>query len=303
MILAEKLSNLGQEQLVYNGELEGIILAIEYISQIAEKDKHYRVYSDNQAGLQRLKTPSDNPGQNCQIRAISAAKVIVAKGASIRLEWVPGHTDIEGNEKADELAKEASKLPIQASYETSWAMFGLRIKLLAKQEWQRTIQQNDEKKGLRRHDKIDSLLKVPRGTRRLLASTFYQLKLGHGYNRAYLSRIGKVDYSDCSCGGIETARHLVFDCTDTSEQRVILRKALKGQQLTEKLVFQTRTGIEQLLSFIASTGIGTRKWHLERVEREESRNTTSTDTSSGESNIQASRSWSEGGSSEASTWA
>jgi hypothetical protein len=85
-ILAEKLSNLGQEQLVYNSELEGTTLAIEYISQIAEKNKYYRVYSDNQAGLLRLKTLSDNPGQNYQIRAISDAKVIVAKGASISLE-------------------------------------------------------------------------------------------------------------------------------------------------------------------------------------------------------------------------
>jgi hypothetical protein len=154
-------------------------------------------------------------------------------------------------------------------------MFGLRIKQLAKTEWLSNIQLYDQKKGITRLDKLDSTVKIPRGTSRLLASTFYQLKLGHGYNRAYLSRIGKVDFSDCSCGQIETAKHLVFDCIDTSLERATLKKALKGQQLTEKLVFQTRPGIEQLLSFIASTRIGTRRWHLERVEREN----TSLDTS------------------------
>jgi ribonuclease HI len=134
IIRNQKLRNLGQEQLVYNSELEGTTLAIEYISRIAEKDKHYIVYSDNQAGLLRLKTPSDNPGQNCQLRAITASKLILAKKASISLEWVPGYTDIDGNEKADELAKQASKLANTTSVETSWAMFGLRIKQLAKTE-------------------------------------------------------------------------------------------------------------------------------------------------------------------------
>jgi hypothetical protein len=47
IIRNQKLRNLGQEQLVYNSELEGTTLAIEYISRIAEKHKHYTVYSDN----------------------------------------------------------------------------------------------------------------------------------------------------------------------------------------------------------------------------------------------------------------
>jgi ribonuclease HI len=308
-ILTEKLTNLGQEQLVYNGELEGTTLAIEYLSQIAEKDKHYTVYSDNQAGLLRLKTPSDNPGQNCQLRAITASKLILAKGASISLEWVPGHTDIEGNEKADELAKLASKQASQTSLETSWAMFGLRIKQRTKDEWLTAIRLSDRKRGITRLDKLDSTTKVPRGTKRLLASAFYQLKLGHGYNKAYLSRIGKTEYSECSCGQVETAKHLVFDCTDISEERASLRQALKGLQLTERLVFQTRPGIEQLLGYIASTGIGTRRWYLERVERElegEEEDTwgdASSEASGVETSLQASRTWSEGGASEASTWA
>jgi hypothetical protein len=74
---------------------------------------------------------------------------------------------------------------------------------------------------------------------------------------------------------IKTAKYLVFDYIDTSLERAILKKVLKEQQLTEKLVFQTRPGIEKLLSFIASIRISTRRWHLERVEREN----TSLDTS------------------------
>ncbi|RDL34486.1 uncharacterized protein BP5553_07614 [Venustampulla echinocandica] len=100
--------NIGAQQLVYNRELEGVTQAIEYVSSIAIPRQKYRIYSDNQAGLYCLKTPSDNPGQACQIRAIQATEAAIQKGASIELAWVPGHTDIEGNELADRLAKRAT---------------------------------------------------------------------------------------------------------------------------------------------------------------------------------------------------
>ncbi len=165
--------NLGDQQLVYNGELEGLTLGVEYISRIAERGKSYKVFSDNQAGLYRLRTPSDNPGQACQIRAIKAAQIVKEKGANIALEWVPGHEDVPGNEEADRLAKLASK-DIANSTETSWAILGLKIKQLAKAEWQRAIRANDrEKRVIGRLDTIDSTLRIPKGTKRVLASTFY----------------------------------------------------------------------------------------------------------------------------------
>jgi hypothetical protein len=90
----QKLANLGKNQLVYNSELEGTTTAIEYASRQAKPGLHYHVYSDNQAGIWRLKTPSDNPGQDCQIRAIKAAKIITQKQAKVTIHWAPGHEDI-----------------------------------------------------------------------------------------------------------------------------------------------------------------------------------------------------------------
>jgi ribonuclease HI len=78
--------NIGPSQLVYNGELEGVTRAIEHASKTAKQNESIRIFSDNQAGLRRLKTPSDNPGQDCQIRAIRAAQQIVEKGATVTLE-------------------------------------------------------------------------------------------------------------------------------------------------------------------------------------------------------------------------
>ncbi len=51
---------------------------------------------------------------------------------------MPGYTDIAGNEIADSLAKEATKLdPLEN--ETSFAVLGLKIKALDSQEWHQIL--------------------------------------------------------------------------------------------------------------------------------------------------------------------
>lgn len=43
----QRLVNLGSNQLVYNGELEGVTLGLEYLSRVAKRGWAYKVYSDN----------------------------------------------------------------------------------------------------------------------------------------------------------------------------------------------------------------------------------------------------------------
>ena len=108
---------------------------MEFASLIAQPGQQFRVHSDNQAGLHRLRTPSDDPGQACQIRAIEAAQAIVDKGASISLNWVPGHTNIAGNELADSLAKKATTLePDSRLDSTSFALLGLKARQISRTE-------------------------------------------------------------------------------------------------------------------------------------------------------------------------
>ena len=275
----ETTLNIGPGQLVYNGELEGVTLAIEHASRIAIAGQSFHVYSDNQAGLYRLRTPSDKPGQDCQIRAIAAAKQIVAKGASITLNWVPGHTDIEGNEDADRLAKRATKE--QPSTErTSLAMLGLWIKKTKMNEWNTALEKHSRKaraKRLRNPNpssymaifpwKPATRVQIPTPTNRTTASAYYQLKIGHGYFKAYLfKRNRSADYR-CICGREETPEHLLLYCPEYGD----LRRALQEQlpcttTITLPLLLHTNIGIEKTLPFLNTTGIATRKWHLERHE-------------------------------------
>ncbi|EDN93481.1 hypothetical protein SS1G_09348 [Sclerotinia sclerotiorum 1980 UF-70] len=130
----QEIINIGVNQFVYNSELLGVTKAIEYANSITQRGNKFKIYSDNQAGLFRLKTPFDLPGQSCQIKAIKAAEAIQNKGAEISLNWVPGHTSVQGNELADSLAKEATKI-LSSSHETSYTSIGMDIKRMKSENW------------------------------------------------------------------------------------------------------------------------------------------------------------------------
>ena len=56
-------TNIGLNQLVYNGELEGITKGIEYASLKVKPGRHFHIYSDNKAAIYKLQNLSDKPGQ------------------------------------------------------------------------------------------------------------------------------------------------------------------------------------------------------------------------------------------------
>jgi hypothetical protein len=100
------------------------------------------------------------------------------------------------------------------------------------------------------------------GTNRKIVSAFYQLKIGHGYNKAYLYRIDKVDSPNCSCGAKQTLEHLLLSSRWYNSDRQILRQDLDNSPLTFTLLLHTRRGIEAALAYIFRTRVGTRKWYL-----------------------------------------
>jgi ribonuclease HI len=270
-ISSQQMTNLGDSQLVYDGEFEGIAQAVELASSNATPNRRFRVFSDNQGALRRLQTLSDAPGQASQLRILRAAKRIVEKGASIDLNWVPGHQDIQGNEKADELAKRASQKDPPDPQRTSYSYLGQKAKAETTSQWKEALR--EPKKQTSAYSKlfewrIGAKPLLPKGTKRELASSFYQLKFGHGYLKAYLAKLGHSDSDRCSCGGKETPEHLLLSCRDLRDQQKELRESL-GCRASLRILLHTKIGVEKTLEFLKRTKVATRKRLLERQEREE----------------------------------
>jgi ribonuclease HI len=217
-IIHQQQVNIGPNQLVYNGELEGATLALELAGRIAKPNQNIQTFVDNQAAILRLKTPSDKPGQAWQIRALYAGYQIKTKLASSTINWVPGHKDILGNEEADKAAKSATESR-PTSTQTSFATLQMKVKAHIKVQQLEALQEYSNKaKKLNPHTysakfpwNTRKKMAIPPHTPRKIASAFYQLKLGHGYFRSYLAK--QDHFSEkCQCGAKQTLEHLLLSC-------------------------------------------------------------------------------------------
>lgn len=92
---------------VYQSELYAILMACEFIRTMWEEEHSIAICVDSQAALKALDSPL-----TVSKLAMECKSALSALGHlhTITLLWVPGHSNIEGNEKADLLARQGSSL-------------------------------------------------------------------------------------------------------------------------------------------------------------------------------------------------
>ena len=106
---------LGKNAEVYDAELFAILKTLQLGLRIVEKndtDKPIYIYIflDSSAAIERLQKHYNlEPGYNIARESIRIAQILKQKRANITLKWIPSHSDIQGNEKADILAKKGVK--------------------------------------------------------------------------------------------------------------------------------------------------------------------------------------------------
>ena len=118
VVYRELYKGLGQQQTVYAGELGGITIALAALhangTQQPYPDTPYAAHLliDNQSAVLGTCDPFKGPGQHQRLANRSLYLQIGRDLPHIDLQihWVPGHVEIEGNERADVLAKKGAAL-------------------------------------------------------------------------------------------------------------------------------------------------------------------------------------------------
>lgn len=116
---------LGGTAEVYDAEIEGLrwgaVDAVAYARRHPEV-KHIHIFADNTSALGNAFDPGTCPGQE---HALAFRERIIHflnadETHTVELGWSPGHTEIDGNERADTIAKEAAEMWVPGP--TRWTL-------------------------------------------------------------------------------------------------------------------------------------------------------------------------------------
>jgi ribonuclease HI len=267
----QKYIGPAQEHNTYKAEVVGAILAMWLIKSTPETSgKTVSLYTDNQSLIHSMHRPRATSGQHLVKNLISEAKKVNAR---LQIKWISGHSNVPGNEKADELAGEAAggrssrqedlppKLRFQIPMSASATKQEYHSSLLRK--WKAMWTQFPRRTKFSEQIDEDFLFtkyrKLRNGLTREQASIVMQIRCRHIPLNAYLHRIEKSASRMCQkCnqgeeGVPETVKHFVFECPTYTENRRVMENVTGRGQTDLKEIMTDLKKLKALTAYINQT--------------------------------------------------
>ena len=200
----------------YEAEIKAIKSAVETLhntfNEEPSKVTNTVIFSDSKSALQALENHSVD-SKEIQETAMKIDKLLAAFTIRLVLQWIPGHTDIPGNEKADRLSKrgaqkeqphkstplKTAKQIIQCNYKEEW------MNMWATGQTGRVVYKHMN--STKQHDNIRSLTRKEQ-------VTIFRLRTQHVPLNQHLNRINPQLPPMCPlCDEhFETTEHLLLKC-------------------------------------------------------------------------------------------
>lgn len=210
------VKRLSPECSVFQAELCGILMAVDWIKLQPKYSTSYAIHVDSQAALFAVANKHTTHPIALEIRR---AIINITKTTSLTLHWVKGHAGLRGNERADYLAKTAARYKTKIEYS---ALPLTRGKQLLKDYYINLWNDIYTKSEVATHTKPF----IPNIYHRLSISLWpnhilTQFLTNHGSFRSYLFKMNKITSPTCNCqeAEIQTARHLLTQCSKFTRER------------------------------------------------------------------------------------
>lgn len=202
-----------------------------------------------------------HPAQGASIKFINYANTLLTGDENLKLEihWSPGHSDIDGNERADVLAKQgAASLDLAPLVGPTISYYREQSKTRAHESWVSEWELGNPKPNLaavatRRppSTRASKFLREFNGSVEITSRTIRALT-GHAFMGEYYRRFVPTERVKCPCGHrIQTRDHIIMDCVLHENARHHLRKVTRS--LSIPIILGTDKGLTAFAKFLANT--------------------------------------------------
>jgi len=235
---------------IMTAELTAINLALDWIEDFSPVS--VVIFSDSMSALQAIKNMNKD---GITLAILDKLTYLSINGINICFEWIPAHCELQGNECADRLAKQATqKEGVDVSIPRNRFHLMNYMKMFYKQLWQNQWETIDKGRFLFGIQPLVTQCINVFGFSRKEERILHQLRLGKCKLNFYKFEINKHETGLCDfCMVFETIEHYLIDCKRYTKERKKLFSRLNVKQMCLQSLLGKEDHLQPVMAFIKAT--------------------------------------------------